>query len=458
MDLYTLLDVDSDPGLVDQTWSRVESQLPKAVDELLASDLGYLKARTWLETLVPFVTSLFVRGPEFNRRFESRLEEMFGESHREIARNIDNTNIARLFELQRLYAVVIRAEWRVVHFPAEAPLVTTDVGYSLTRNSADDRIGYVVPLDLTTALSLIRGPDHPTLWWRNGAWIAGPITHLSMPASQAKTLNQTSARSGIDEIYGPTQDSVSVVSPPTAASEAVAVGPRYLVDPDIPLPSTEHLWAEMCGRIAMPPNAELLAREGDLVGAAALAADDGDLDRAAQLLTDNVAKARRVLGNDHPATRLAKRDLAQLRRRQDDLAAVRTIQEDILDSAIRAEGAESQAAIEARVNLGITLRNSGDLAEAREQHGLALKTAEAVLGERDIGTARAAWGLFLTLFELEDESGRQLVPRFIWLRDCDPQSLDPSARDLRKELIRVFGKPSPHHAPSRSAPSCSPPP
>lgn len=441
MDLYTLLDVDSDPALVDQTWSRVESQLPKALDELLASDLGYLDAHTWLETLVPFVTSLFVRGPEFNRRFESRLEEMFGEPSERVARNIDNTNVARLFELQRLYAVVIRAEWRVVHFPPDTPLLSTDVGYSLTRNTADDRTGYVVPLDLTTALSLIRGPDRPTLWWRNRTWIAGPIMHVSMPASQAETLNQTSARSAVEEIYGPTQDSVSVVPPPTTASEAVAVGPGYLVDPDIPLPSTEHLWAEMCGQIAGPPNTELLAREGDLVGAAALAGEGDDLDRAAQLLTENVAKAAGALGTDHPATRAAKRELAQLRRRQSDLAAVRAIQEDILGSAIRAEGEDSRDTIEARVNLGITLRDSGDLEKARDQQATALKAAEAVLGDRDISTALAAWGLFLTLFELKDESGRELMPRFMWLRDRDPRSLDISARDLRKELIRLFGKP-----------------
>lgn len=439
LDLYTLIDPSElDATLIDQMWSTVEATLPEALDDLVAGRDGKMAARPWAQTLVPFFASLFVRGPEFTRRFETRLRDALGDSYEEAVRNPDNTNFARLIELQRLYAVVMRAEWRVVHFAEDARLITSDVGYSLTRDLDDDRIGYAIPIDEHTAAALFPGSGRPRLWWRDGSWIAGPITHIDMPAAAGADLNRATAASGIAELYGPTPESLADARDLIATEDAAAVGPLYLTADGASLRDSEMLWFELLTRLDAPPDPEFLAEEGDFVGAATVAEQDGDLRQAARLLERNVLAATHAAGADHLVTRVAKRDLARLRSRQGDLDAARALQQEILDSAARVDGEHSRQAIEARLNLGITLRNSGNLQEAREQQLAALNAATDRFGERDPVSAHAAWGLFLTLYELGDASGRELMPRFMWVRDADPATLGPSELGLQRELKRVF--------------------
>jgi hypothetical protein len=100
-----------DPGSVDRMISGYESQLPDVLDLLdLLDRTARVPLRAWLRVLVPFIAAMFVRGRDFGARFEGRpVVRAAGASGR------DNTNRARLLELQRLLAPVTCARWVVLH-------------------------------------------------------------------------------------------------------------------------------------------------------------------------------------------------------------------------------------------------------------------------------------------------------------------------------------------------------
>jgi hypothetical protein len=98
-----------DPNLVDQMWSGYEPRLYDALDALIARRLDALE---WLRTLVPFVSALFVRGMDFDNRFNSRLESFAPGLAEKLSP--DNINFARLMEWQRLRPAMISASWDVL--------------------------------------------------------------------------------------------------------------------------------------------------------------------------------------------------------------------------------------------------------------------------------------------------------------------------------------------------------
>jgi hypothetical protein len=72
-DLYTLVGPDADPKMVDEIWSRYETDLAEAIDKLIDRSL---EANEWARILVPFIVGLLVRHPEFNLRFTNRLPDL----------------------------------------------------------------------------------------------------------------------------------------------------------------------------------------------------------------------------------------------------------------------------------------------------------------------------------------------------------------------------------------------
>jgi hypothetical protein len=94
-DLYTLTENKTNPDLVDSAWTFYEKGLASALDQLIK---GTITCQIWANTLIPFVTGLLIRGPDFNERFENRIIRL---GVAELAPS-DNTNVARLFENQRL--------------------------------------------------------------------------------------------------------------------------------------------------------------------------------------------------------------------------------------------------------------------------------------------------------------------------------------------------------------------
>jgi Protein of unknown function (DUF4238) len=101
IDFYNYGGGDWPTDAIDKHVSGYEPLLHIALEDLIHDRLS---AAVWASTVVPFVTSLFVRGPDFNRRFETRLGDL-----QKLRGSSDNTNLARVFEEQRLfYARIIR--------------------------------------------------------------------------------------------------------------------------------------------------------------------------------------------------------------------------------------------------------------------------------------------------------------------------------------------------------------
>lgn len=71
-DFYTVRSSGWPEDAIDRSLSGFEPTLHLALQELSKRTLD---AATWAGTLVPFVTSLLTRGPDFNERYEDRLEK-----------------------------------------------------------------------------------------------------------------------------------------------------------------------------------------------------------------------------------------------------------------------------------------------------------------------------------------------------------------------------------------------
>jgi len=258
--LYTLtasphVGGDPDPLFVDRALSGPEPRLPAAIRELIESDSRPLSAHTWAMTLVPFIAGLFVRTPEFALRFEARLKDLFGPAWRKVmaAAAPDNTNLVRLFELQRLYAPITRQEWTVVHFDRERPLVTNDCGYAPHQNSATGQLGYVIPLRPDAALVVKRGPHQLALAWSGDEWLVRGVEHATMSAGDAHGLNEVIAGNAIAEVYGPTRASTAAVQPHLATGPSVAIGPMFLAASSAELRASEMDWFKLLTLISAPP-------------------------------------------------------------------------------------------------------------------------------------------------------------------------------------------------------------
>jgi len=148
-DLYTLIeDHGQPPDMIDRAWRVYEPGLPDGIAALIDSHARPLRADVWTRVLVPFAVGLFVRGPEFNRRFETRLVPIIGTTSTFFTptRITDNTNQARLFEMQRLMFPIVTAEWTVVHCTGSGIAITSDVGYCLMRHLQGGGVGYAIPL------------------------------------------------------------------------------------------------------------------------------------------------------------------------------------------------------------------------------------------------------------------------------------------------------------------------
>jgi hypothetical protein len=197
-DFYTLTDHPSRPRLLDEIFSSYEHDLPSAIDALLD---GSIDARTWARVLVPFVAGLLVRGPDFNTRF----------SHRLLALGLDsspgNTNRARLFELQRLLAPVLAAEWIVLHATGPDPIIQSDVGYVGFTNVNLGHLGIAFPLRLDRVLVLVPRRAAPIVIESEGRWVP-LVSHSHLAPGNHLGLNRTLASSAHRFVFGPDEKAI----------------------------------------------------------------------------------------------------------------------------------------------------------------------------------------------------------------------------------------------------------
>src|SRR5262249_23751024 len=154
---------------------------------------NHVDAQVWAGVLVPFLAQLFVRPPEFGTRFESRLDGLLGPAWVDLAHR-DNTNLARLMELQRLYSAVMCAQWDLCLNRSAVPIITNDCGYTGTENRTG-QLGYAFPLGPDVVVVLYYGGRRVTLDWDDSSatwWVRG-IARSDLSAGDVRGLNRALA-------------------------------------------------------------------------------------------------------------------------------------------------------------------------------------------------------------------------------------------------------------------------
>lgn len=186
-----------DPGSVDAMINGYEQDLPTALD--LLDDAATVPLRTWLRVLVPFVAAMFARGKDFETRFEERpVVKASGMSSPE------NTNRARLIELQRLLAPVTCARWVVLHQAGREPFIVNDLGLMLTRDLGSGQDGFAVPIGRHSVVGIF--PQRArTVARYDEAW-QSIIEHRRLGTSEVANFNQAMARCATEWIAGAPRD------------------------------------------------------------------------------------------------------------------------------------------------------------------------------------------------------------------------------------------------------------
>lgn len=224
-------DNHAEAGGIDQSWGY-EADLPRALDSLADATIP-LDGRTWAQVLVPFISSLFIRGIDFEERFTSRIPGVTGpasdgSAEAPIASWHDNALAGAMIEWQRLLPVSLTAEWIVLHGSGAPILSTNDVGHCLTSPPGEPhRVAYAFPLDPARMLVLERRPARRILDWDGGRWTA-PIEHRAIPDAVLMGARTALQHGAVREVYGPTLESVESADP-QFRPEVGPVGPHFLL-------------------------------------------------------------------------------------------------------------------------------------------------------------------------------------------------------------------------------------
>ncbi|MBL7492551.1 DUF4238 domain-containing protein [Frankia sp. AgB1.9] len=214
---YLLKGGNLPPSMVDELWTAYEADLNSAIKNLADPTARSVQARTWLRVLLPFAAGIFVRGPEFRRRFEEsplirEVSEALGEDHGWV---VDNANGARVRALHRILAPLMAASWTVFHCKG-VPVLTGDLGFANHFFSGYGEGGWVIPLDRKTILAITpkkEGASRKILFdFGHGRWLA-PIERVHLPVDAHIEFNSCLARVTQEFLVGPTQDSVELMRP-----------------------------------------------------------------------------------------------------------------------------------------------------------------------------------------------------------------------------------------------------
>jgi hypothetical protein len=248
--LYTLTTdqlATPDPLAVDRHLSAAEPRLRAAIDALATAEDGWIAAAEW-QVLVDFVASLFVRGPEFSVRFESRLGP-------ELTAKLppDNTSMARVIEQQRLFAPVMYANWIAARASGRA-VPTNDLGYFLTQDLGTDRWGYGVPLSRDLIVALFPGPAAHTLRWSGSAWLID-IPFVDLSATDVAEMSRWVGRTALSEVYGATEEVARAAGTGFAEERALehGWGPGLLIPSSRALRDHEMDYLRLLGLLADEP-------------------------------------------------------------------------------------------------------------------------------------------------------------------------------------------------------------
>ncbi len=200
--LYTLVSVKNEPELVDEIWSDYERNLNNAIDSLVNRTLN---GSTWGRVLVPFVAAMLVRTPDFDERFSRRL------AYLGVSTDIlpeDNTNFARVMDLQRLLGPIAVAKWTVFQISGSGSLLSNDIGYAPFADEPTKEIGIGIPLNKTHLLGLIPKDERVVCTVLDDEWIPN-IRYITLYEDNHLQFNQAIAANADRFIFGPDESTIA---------------------------------------------------------------------------------------------------------------------------------------------------------------------------------------------------------------------------------------------------------
>lgn len=215
-------------SVVDDVWSGYERRLGPALDELSRPGQKTIGANTWLRILVPFVTSLFVRGAEFGARYGTRMDQ-FGVTSffSDPEHRSDNTNMARMIEFQRLLAPVMAARWVVMHTNSDHPVITNELGFTFSVSQNGSK-AVAIPIGSDAILAIVPTWPHGRVIMRDrgtGQWRAS-IEHVMLKPDEQRGFNQALANIAQGFLVGPTAESVELHQ--QAFNDDLQLDPEYV--------------------------------------------------------------------------------------------------------------------------------------------------------------------------------------------------------------------------------------
>ncbi|HLZ21991.1 MAG TPA: DUF4238 domain-containing protein [Ktedonobacterales bacterium] len=241
--LYTVLYPQEDPERIERMWQGYETQLAHAVEALVN---GSIRATTWATVLVPFVAALLVRGQDFTERFEQRIGPIAGHVR------ADNTNHARLFELQRLVGPVLAARWLLMTAIGSDSLITNDGGYAPFMTPQGE-LGMAVPLGHRYVLGLVPRRAGAIVSARQGEW-RPVIERGQLTPGNHLTLNTALAQRARRFVFGADEATVVASLRRVDRSCPPALEPQMLGFLSGPLAAVhEFTWHRLVSGLAKSP-------------------------------------------------------------------------------------------------------------------------------------------------------------------------------------------------------------
>lgn len=217
-----------------------EGPLNRVLDDLVQGK--EITLDDWVRIAVPFVTGLFIRGKEFNERYESLplIKVAAGRL------TPDNTNGSRILRLQRQLAPVMAARWVVLHPVGlgATPFISNDLGLVGTLNAVTNAVGWAIPLDPKTLLGIFPQKMRAIGRFDSGVWRAN-IEHVSPPAALLQGMNEQIARTSQEFIFGASKADVDAYKQDTGV-EAVDQMPFVM----------EYAWAKTLSYRELAAHAE----------------------------------------------------------------------------------------------------------------------------------------------------------------------------------------------------------
>lgn len=181
---------------------KYENQLQRVLDSIASGQP--LMLDDYLRVAVPFVTGLFVRGKEFNIRYENiPVIKHATEQH---LIHADNTNMSRTMRLQKLLSPVLAARWVVLHNTNDRyPIISNDLGLTMTLDMLTGDTGWAIPLDTRTILGLFPRKERHIATYHSGVWYAD-IEHLYPAGDIFHDLNAQIALNAYEFVFGPNKE------------------------------------------------------------------------------------------------------------------------------------------------------------------------------------------------------------------------------------------------------------